>query len=207
MAQAALCLPFPVTAGGGDCTDVALMARLGGGDVEAMEPLMERHRRGIRGYLYRMVQDSAAAEDLTQEVFLRLYLARGRYEASARFTTWLYRIATNLALNWVRDHRHDRRNMTVERAPQSWVIQRALTVTVNPERMVLREERRRRVREAVEVLPQRQRAVVLMHKYSELRYEEIAEVLDISLSAVKALLNRAYGSLRSSLPPDCAAEA
>jgi RNA polymerase sigma-70 factor (ECF subfamily) len=141
-----------------------------------------------------MVQDAAVAEELAQDVFLRVYRARESYQPSAHFTTWLYRIAANLAVNWVRDNRHQRNSLSLDQ----WVRPRA-DPAATPEQELLRQERLRQVREAVGTLPERQRVAVLLHKYSELEYAQVAGVLRCSLSAVKALLNRAYFTLRRSL--------
>ena len=173
--------------------------RLKAGDASAMELLLARYQRAIHGYLYRMVQNSSAAEDLTQDTFLRVYRARINYQVSAKFSSWLYRIATNLAMNWIRDHRRDRYASTLEDAAVSRASRRLFSVSSNPERLLLREERLHRVRDAVAALPHRQRAAVLLHKYGGLDYSEIARVLDCTVSAVRALIARAFVSLRSRL--------
>ena len=89
--------------------DTALMLRVSAGDDPSFELLLERHRTPVVNHLYRLVHNHAIAEDLAQDVFLRVYRARGRYRPDAKFTTWLFRITTNIALNWRRDTRHDPR--------------------------------------------------------------------------------------------------
>ena len=182
---------MPVTA---ELSDFDLMLGLKNGEGESMEPLLRRHRGSLMHFLYRRVQNVAVAEELTQDVFLKVYRARDGYQPSAHFTTWLYRIALNRAINWVRDNRHQRG----ARALEPYVATRAAPVA-SPEQELLRQEMRRRVRAAVEALPERQRRAVLLHKYGELEYTEIAGNLGCSVSAVKALLNRAYETLRQSL--------
>jgi len=179
------------------------MMRVADGDREAFERLVERHRVPVVHFLYRTVQDREAAEELAQEVFLRIYRARDRYQPAARFTTWLYRIATNLALNWLR---HERRGVQVfsldgrrdPRAAGEWPAAQP-----NTEEFLLREALAQRVRRAVAALPARQRAVVVLHKYHNMDYEEIAAALGCSVQAVKSLTFRAYANLRKALaePP------
>src|SRR6201982_4071841 len=89
-------------------TDAEVMLRVKAGDESAFEYLVQKYRRSMVGFMYRMSHNAAAAEDLAQEVFLRVYRSRSGYEASAKFTTWLYRIATNLAVNHARDTRNER---------------------------------------------------------------------------------------------------
>src|SRR6202046_4637780 len=88
--------------------DAQLMLRVRDGDEQSFGVLLEKHRNPVIHFVYRMVQDRAVAEELSQEVFLRVYRSRETYEPTARFTTWLFRIATHLALNWIRDGRNER---------------------------------------------------------------------------------------------------
>ena len=158
--------------------------------------LLGKYRASVNHFLYRMVQDRAIAEELAQEVFLRVYRSRETYEPTAKFTTWLYRIATHLALNWLRDQKNarslQRLDETGEDAPVRDVQDRALTV----EQKLLHQVNVDEVRQAVAALPDKQRAAVLMHKYDEMEYSQIAKVLSCSESAVKSLLFRAYETLR-----------
>jgi RNA polymerase sigma-70 factor (ECF subfamily) len=179
-------------------SDFELMLGLKSGEPASMEPLWRRHRAPLTHFLYRRVQNVAIAEELAQDVFLKVYRARDGYQPSAHFTTWLYRITLNRAINWVRDNRHQRGARPLE----SYVATRAAP-EATPEQELLREEMRQRVREAVRSLPDRQRRAVFLHKYGELEYTQIAETLGCSVSAVKALLNRAYFTLRQSLADTC----
>jgi RNA polymerase sigma-70 factor (ECF subfamily) len=152
--------------------------------------------------MYRMARNSAVAEDLAQEVFLRVYRSRGTYEASAKFTTWLYRIATNLAVNHARDTRHERPEVMVSLDEPDEETGTTLDVadgTITVEEALVRRERMLAIRGKVEALPERQKLAVMMHKYQQMDYKQIAEVLKLSESATKSLLFRAYESLREQL--------
>jgi RNA polymerase sigma-70 factor (ECF subfamily) len=182
--------------------DAQVMLRVRDGDDAAFNYLVERYRRAMIGFMFRMVHNAAIAEELAQEVFLRVYRSRASYAADAKFTTWLYRIATNLAVNHARDHKHERPE---EKASLDAVDEdTGLSIDVaddrpNVEQELLRRERLRAIRQQVEALPERQRIAVMMHKYQELDYRQIAEVLHLSESATKSLLFRAYETLRQSL--------
>jgi RNA polymerase sigma-70 factor, ECF subfamily len=179
--------------------DAELMLRVRDGDQASFGLLLDRHRGPVIHFLYRMVRSQAVAEELAQEVFLRVYKSRSTYEPAAKFTTWLFRIATHLGLNWIRDGRNEKLQEsldqeTVEGATRQ-VADRARTV----EQELVYQAKLREVRQAIESLPTKQRAAVLMHKYEEMEYSEIANVLSCSESAVKSLLFRAYEHLRSRL--------
>jgi len=184
-------------------SDLELMLRVTHGDAESFEVLLKRHRVPLLGYFVRMVRDRALAEDLTQEVFLRVYQARERYQPEARFTTWLYRIATNLALNAIRDRRCEPLTFVVPESDdgQTAPLERVADGRPTAEQQMLESDRERTIREAIESLPERQRAAVILHKYQEVDYRQIAQVLKVSESAVKSILFRAYESLRVRLEP------
>lgn len=176
------------------------MLRFQAGEADCFESLVARYRKPLLGYVYRMVQNAAWSEEIAQEAFLRVYLHRGRYEPQARFSTWLYRIATHLALNHLRDHRHDRRAASLD-APvgESEAPREFADARPSCEQELLEEEKRARIRATIGRLPERQRAAVVMHKYQGLDYAEIAATLRLSESATKSLLFRAYESLRRDL--------
>lgn len=183
-------------------TDADVMLRVKAGDQAAFDYLVQKYRRAMISFMYRMAHNSAAAEDLAQEVFLRVYRSRDTYAASAKFTTWLYRIATNLAVNYARDTRHEKPENTVsldqpdeETGLTMDVADNSLTVEQN----ILRRERMAAIRKHVQELPERQRMAVVMHKYQGMDYRQIAEVLHLSESATKSLLFRAYETLRDKL--------
>jgi RNA polymerase sigma-70 factor (ECF subfamily) len=179
--------------------DAELMLRVREGDSASFALLLERHRGPVNHFLYRMIQNQAVAEELAQEVFLRVYRSRGSYEPTAKFTTWLFRIATHLALNQIRDGRHDKSAESLDAGTKDGLARQLCDREPNVEQKLLREAKMREVRDAIGLLPAKQRAAVLMHKYQELEYTQIAGVLGCSESAVKSLLFRAYESLRSRL--------
>jgi RNA polymerase sigma-70 factor (ECF subfamily) len=179
--------------------DAELMLRVRDGDSASFALLLERHRTPVVHFLYRMVQNQAVSEELAQEVFLRIYRSRERYEPTAKFTTWLFRIATHLALNWIRDGKKEKGQESLDKelieGAERQVPDRQLTI----EQRLLYAVKLREVREAIEMLPSKQRAAVMMHKYEELEYSQIAKALNCSESAVKSLLFRAYETLRARL--------
>lgn len=175
------------------------MLEVRAGDAASFELLLSKYRGPLVGYLGRMVGDSARAEELAQEVFLRVYRARESYEPTAKFATWLYRIATRLALNSIRDHRHERGRRSLDDSPDGKPAFEAVDRRANREQQLLAEARLEMVREAIAQLPDKQRAAVIMHKYQELDYQQIAGALSCSVSAVKSLLFRAYETLRQRL--------
>src|SRR6266851_5306280 len=140
--------------------DTRLMLGVKQGESLCMDVLLQRHRGPVIQFLYRMVRNRAIAEELAQNVFLRVYRSRTTYEPTAKFTSWLFRIATHVALNWLRDRRHESNQLSLSAGPD------------------------------------RQRAAVIMHKYEELEYTQIAVALSCSPQTVKSLLFRAYNTLR-----------
>jgi RNA polymerase sigma-70 factor (ECF subfamily) len=192
----------PAMAGAQSYTDAEVMLRVKGGDQSAFDYLVQKYRRPLVSFMYRMARNTAAAEDLAQEVFLRVYRSRQTYEASAKFTTWLYRIATNLAVNHARDTRHERPEVTVSLDEPDEETGTTLDVadgTITAEEALMRRERMQAIRSKVEALPERQKLAVLMHKYQQMDYKQIADVLKLSESATKSLLFRAYETLREQL--------
>ena len=185
-----------------EISDAEMMLRVKGGDDSAFDYLVQKYRRAMISFMYRMAHNSATAEDLAQEVFLRVYRSRANYEASAKFSTWLYRIATNLGVNHARDTRHERpENVTNLDEPdeESGQTLDLPDKAPNVEQEILQRERMVAIRQKVEALPERQRLAVLMHKYQQMDYKQIAEVLKLSESATKSLLFRAYETLRVQL--------
>jgi len=196
--QAAPVFPRPVEA----ASDADVMLRVKAGDDSAFEYLVQKYRRAMVSFMYRMTRNSAVAEDLAQEVFLRVYRSRENYEPSAKFTTWLYRIASNLAVNHARDTRHERPENTVsidEPDTETGLTVDVPDTSLSAEESILRRERMAAIRQRVQALPERQRIAVIMHKYQQMDYRQIAEVLKLSESATKSLLFRAYETLRVQL--------
>jgi RNA polymerase sigma-70 factor, ECF subfamily len=183
-------------------SDADIMLRVKAGDEAAFSYLVQKYRRPMVGFMFRFCHNPSAAEELAQEVFLRVYRSRTTYEASAKFTTWLYRIATNLAVNYARDTRHERPENTVrldEPDQETGTTPDLADDAISAEEQLLKRERLAAIRSKVNALPERQRVAVVMHKYQQMDYREIAAVLKLSESATKSLLFRAYETLREQL--------
>jgi RNA polymerase sigma-70 factor, ECF subfamily len=183
-------------------SDADVMLRVKTGDESAFAYLVQKYRRPMVGFLYRMCHNPAAAEELAQEVFLRVYRSRTNYEASAKFSTWIYRIATNLAVNHARDTRHERPEVTMrldEADQETGTTPDLADGSLTAEEEILKGERLAAIRAKVNALPERQRMAVIMHKYQQMDYRQIADVLKLSESATKSLLFRAYETLREQL--------
>ncbi|MFO0959515.1 MAG: sigma-70 family RNA polymerase sigma factor [Isosphaeraceae bacterium] len=179
--------------------DVGLMLRVREDDNAAFEELVGRYQNRLIGLLAHMIGSRQEAEDLAQEVFLRVYRARKGYKPQARFSTWLFRMATNLASNHLRgkgrnpvsaDASGARRAVETAPGPQG-------TASAQMRQVELEEI----VREAVAALDDDQRLAVLLSKFEEMRYSEIAAVMNRSEAAVKSLLSRARLRLRDRLEP------
>ena len=179
--------------------DAELMLRVKEGDAASFGLLLEKHRSAVIHFLYRMVQSHAIAEELAQEVFLRVYRSRATYEPTAKFTTWLFRIATHLALNWLRDGKNERSQQYLDDTADEMPVRQVLDRKPSVEQTMVYQVKIEEIRRAIGMLPDKQRAAVLMHKYEEMEYSQIAKVLSCSESAVKSLLFRAYETLRMRL--------
>jgi RNA polymerase sigma-70 factor (ECF subfamily) len=179
--------------------DAELMLRVKEGDGASFGVLLEKHRASVIHFVYRLVQEQAVAEELAQEVFLRVYRSRSSYEPTAKFKTWLFRIATHLALNWLRDEKHERGQERLDETSGDLPVRQVCDRRPSVEQVLVYQVKLQEVRRAVAALPEKQRAAVLMHKYEEMEYAQIAKVLSCSESAVKSLLFRAYETLRARL--------
>jgi len=181
-----------------------MMLDVKAGDDASFDLLLQKYRTPLINFLFRMVRDTATAEDLAQEVFLRVYRARKQYTPSAKFTTWLFRIATNVALNSVRDNRYRKLEISFD-APTSDEEDAVPRELPAPEMRIdehmVERDRSNFIRGVIGSLPEKQRVAVLLHKYEEMDYVEIAKILDCSESALKSLLFRAYETLRVQLAP------
>lgn len=183
-------------------SDAAVMLRVAAGDEEGFNYLVEKYHRQIVRFLFRMVRNQPVAEELGQEVFLRVYRSRESYRAEAKFTTWLYRIATNLAVNHARDTKHERSAQTLyldQPDEESGATPDLADDVPSAEQQLMQKERMAAIRGHVMALPERQRMAVVMHKYQGMDYREIGDVLKLSESATKSLLFRAYQTLRGKL--------
>jgi RNA polymerase sigma-70 factor (ECF subfamily) len=176
-----------------DDPDVDLMLRFQKGEEAAFEELVKRHTRGVLNLVYRYLGDAARAEDMSQDVFLKVYKARMKYEPKAKFTTWLYRIAVNHCLNEIRA----RRSQPAGAAPIDDLLQEPQAQ--DPDARLHREELQQAVKRALATLPENQRIAVLLARYEEMSYDEIADTMGLSLEAVKSVLFRAKENLQQLL--------
>lgn len=179
--------------------DAELMLRVKDGDGISFGVLLEKHRSSVIHFVYRMVQEQAIAEELTQEVFLRVYRSRASYAPTAKFKTWLFRIASHLALNWLRDEKYERGQERLDDVTGDFPGRQISDHRPTVEQELLYRVRVDEIRRAIAALPESQRAALLLHKYEEMEYTQIAKVLGCSVSAVKSLLYRAYETLRARL--------
>lgn len=185
--------------------DVALMLEVRDGSPEAFGQLMEKHQARLLGVLVNWSGDRQEAEDLAQEVFLRVYQTREKYRAKARFNTWLYTIASNL----LRNHRRDSRLRRAAPLPasESGPLGPVRSIgadqfsAIGPTDRAHKEEVAHAVRQAVGALQERQRLAVLLNKFEDMSYQQIGEVMNLSEKAVKSLLARARANLRDALGP------
>ena len=175
--------------------DAGLMLDLQAGDRAAFETLFQRHTPRLVSFLARMVKDRGRAEELAQEVFIRIYNARERYEARARFSTWIFGIAHNLALNDL-DRAWRRRERPIEGEAET----RQADPAAGPEEQVDAQRTCERIEAALLELPERQRAALLLRTNEGLGYDQIAEALGVSMASVKSLIHRARAGLSEKLP-------
>jgi len=188
--------------------DARLMMLAARGDREAFDGLLEKHYGRVLGLAARYLGSREEADDLAQEVFLKVYRARHRYRPEARFSTWLYRITVNLSLNWIRA-RKTRRQVNLGAlatesdgdAPGDAAARIADEASPLPLDRLSDLEVHALVRRCLMELPERQRLVVVLFRYEGKGYQEISEILELSVTAVKSLLFRAREALRERLAP------
>jgi RNA polymerase sigma-70 factor (ECF subfamily) len=184
--------------------DAALMLRVKKGDRQAFAELVDKYKQPVINLASRTLRDETEAEDLAQTVFLQVYKSAHRYERTAKFSTWLFTIARNLCLNEIRRRaRHpaeslDQPHPDQEDQPLHQFEDRA---TASPPEKLLRGELEEKVGAALAELPENQRTALLLCREEELSYEEIAKVLDCSLSATKSLIHRGRETLKQKLKP------
>lgn len=189
----------PKPAGQGeDAEDVRLMRLIARGDTAALEELIERHQALVIGTVGRMLGSNSDVEDIAQQVFVRVWRSAGRYVPRAKFTTWLLKITRNLVFNEMRrSKRHAHVPMQAE--PGAEEIQIKDESAQSPDVSLLENELQQAIENAIAELPDSQRMAVVLRRYEDLSYEQIANVLDLSVPAVKSLLFRARTELRSRL--------
>jgi len=184
--------------------DAALMLRVKRGDREAFANLVEKYKQPLFNFICRTLRDEAESEDLAQNVFLQVYKSRQRYEHTAKFSTWLFTIARNLCLNEIRRRsRHPADSIEETQSDNEEQPQRQYEDKKNflPTENVLHGELAAKIEEAVAELPENQRTAILLCRQDELSYEEIAKILDCSLSATKSLIHRGRETLKEKLKP------
>jgi RNA polymerase sigma-70 factor, ECF subfamily len=183
---------------GDDQEDVRLMRSVAGGDTAAFEALVERHQALVAGTVARMLGSNSDVEDISQQVFIRVWKSAGRYVARAKFTTWLLKITRNLVFNEMRRaKRHP--HVPVQIDPETEELPIKDEATATPDATLLQAELQRAIESAITELPEAQRMALVLRRYDELSYEEIAEVLELSVPAIKSLLFRARTELRERL--------
>lgn len=174
------------------------MRLVGRGDTSAFENLVERHQSLVTGTVARMLGSNSDVEDIAQQVFIRVWKSAGRYVARAKFTTWLLKITRNLVFNEMRRaKRHP--HLPVQIEPEADEIPLKDEATATPDATLLQAELQAAIEKAITLLPETQRMAIVLRRYEELSYEEIADVLDLSVPAVKSLLFRARTELRERL--------
>src|SRR6266568_560645 len=181
-----------------DAKDVRLMRLVSRGDTSAFEELIERHRALVAGTVARMLSSNSDVEDIAQQVFIRVWKSARRYVPRAKFTTWLLKITRNLVFN---ELRRTKRHAHVLLQSESGAEDPPLKDETNlaPDASLLESELQRTIEEAILQLPETQRMALVLRRYEQLSYEQIAEVLDLSVPAVKSVLFRARSELRSRL--------
>ena len=188
----------PLTPTAEGTLDHLLMQRIARDDHEAFQQLIERHQNMVVGTVAKMLGNASEAEDIAQQVFLRIWKSAKRYKPTAKFTTYLFTITRNLVFNEVR--RRKRRNEVSSDEREEVAHQEiADSPEYRPDQELARQELTEVVDKAIAALPEQQRMAVILRRYEQMPYEEIAEVLGISLSAVKSQLFRARTALRESL--------
>ncbi len=182
----------------GNDIDVALMIRVKNGDEAAFEELIHRHQGAIVGTVAKMLGNASDAEDIAQQVFIRLWKSAPKYKVKAKFTTFLYTIMRNLVFNESR-RRNNKKEHSIEEREDDLHIQTEDPNTTSPDNDYLQKELQKAVDQAISELPEKQRLAVILRRYEGLSYDDISETLDLSVSAVKSQLFRARTTLRESL--------
>jgi RNA polymerase sigma-70 factor, ECF subfamily len=181
-----------------DAEDVRLMALVGRGDTAAFEDLIERHQSLVAGTIARMLGSNSDVEDIAQQVFIRVWKSAGRYVARAKFTTWLLKITRNLVFNELRrSKRHA--HVPLQTEPGAEEMPLPDEVARAPDASLLEAELQQAIERAIVQLPESQRMALILRRYEEMSYEQIAEILDLSVPAVKSVLFRARTELRERL--------
>jgi RNA polymerase sigma-70 factor (ECF subfamily) len=172
--------------------EIEWMVRIREGDMEALRLLVETHQARVLGTISKMLGSDAESEDLAQQVFIRIWKSAPRYQPTAKFTTWLFRITRNLVFNELRRKRHFA-DQTEE------ILEPTERADKEPDQVLLGEELQRAIQDAINRLPESQRMAIILRRYEEMPYEEIAKVMATTVPAVKSILFRARAELRERL--------
>lgn len=182
--------------------DTKLMLDVKNGDQEAFRELVEKHKLSVLNLCLRFTGNKDEADDLAQDVFMRVYQAAPRYEAKASFTTWLYRITLNLCLNFQRRKKLLTFFSLDQNSNNQYNKSTEIPITSDqPDTNFEKQEKQRIIQEAINSLPENQKTVVILYRYQQLSYQEIASVLETSVSAVESRLFRARHNLKKRLEP------
>ncbi len=176
-----------------------MMAKAAKGDELAFEILVHRHQTSVLNLIYRYVGDRTQAKDFAQEVFLRVWKASGNYKPTAKFTTWIYRITVNLCLNELKSSGKKMSHLLESYIEERRTMNGVGEVSPSGEDLLLAEERNRQVSEALQTLPENQRMALILKRYDNLSYQEIANIMGCSVSAVESLLVRAKRNIQEKL--------
>lgn len=194
--------PSPQAEDDANARDLAWMARIKQGDTNALSELIEAHQQRIIGTVAKMLGDESDAEDVAQQVFIRVWKSAGRYEPTAKFTTWLYKITRNLVFNELRRRkRHTTTSLDRPLGPDDddRPLQTADHSVKAPDTALLDDEMQAAIQRAIDELPETQRMAIILRRYDDVSYEEIGEILDLSVPAVKSVIFRARTDLRVKL--------
>lgn len=180
--------------------DLRLMARIKQGDTEALRELIEAHQHRVIGTVSKMLGDESDAEDIAQQVFIRVWKSAARYEPTAKFTTWLFKITRNLVFNELRRRkRHPTRSLDATTEDDDRPLQMPDPGTKAADTSLLDDEMQAAIQKAIDELPEVQRMAIVLRRYDDIPYEEIGEILGLSVPAVKSVLFRARTELREKL--------
>lgn len=194
--------PSPQADDDANARDLAWMARIRLGDTEALRELIEAHQQRIIGTVAKMLGDESDAEDIAQQVFIRVWKSAARYEPTAKFTTWLYKITRNLVFNELR-RRKRHSAVSLDRPlngdEDDRPRQAADPGVKSPDTALLDDEMQAAIQRAIDELPETQRMAIVLRRYDDVSYEEIGEILELSVPAVKSVIFRARTELREKL--------
>jgi RNA polymerase sigma-70 factor (ECF subfamily) len=178
--------------------NVALMLQTKAGDLDAFQQLVEKHQAAVIGTVAKMMGSANDAEDLAQQVFVRVWKSAHRYEPKAKFTTWLFTITRNLVFNESRK-RYRKSEISMEAHEEAYHVTTEDDAAIRPDEATLQQELIEAIDAAIQKLPEKQRLAVILRRYEDMPYDEIGKVLNLSLPAVKSLLFRARADLRKHL--------